>query len=433
MGLPQVSSGSIAEEVAASLSTFVHNPPRIAGVSSCDLSGLHGVNLGNRMQVDLPCFSFGGFQRKSIAELPKEHDFLNVHKDGRSNMHVLNIGSMEEHCWPTQKSVQNVHTPVSRIVGFESTTLGSPLNVADGLQHSSTVITSDVNEASGLLVRKRLLSPLNGMLLQDQLIDDLDIGSSGVCKSDSLRSNASLKVCAQQDSKKAHIGDSKYFGSADWSASCFAEWKSSPDDNCGAKFIFFTDGPLFENKDSEPPNHFLSSPGIHCSKESIIKSQTGAITIPHKKLASPPLSLSPLGPKFHERMRLTNNNTMTKIEDDNITLKDMEQSLNGTLAGSLSSWGKHSFKMSSKSPEEHDVLQKFDLFSGVNMEGYCSQNLEFTPPQGFRSVRTLSGLPVRRSLVGSFEESLLSGRLSSGKLSQVGIFIFNAFIIYSQV
>ncbi|GMN56566.1 hypothetical protein TIFTF001_025680 [Ficus carica] len=416
MGLPQVSSGGIAEEVAASLSTFVQNPPRIAGVSSCDLSG---GNLGNRMQVDLPCFSFGGFQRKSIVELPKEHDFSNMQKDGRSNVHVFNIGPLDPNCWQPQRSGQNVHTPASRIVGFESTALSSPVNVVDGHQHSSSLITitSDATEANGSLVRKRLLSPLNGILLQDQPIDDLDIGS-GVYKSDFSRSIASSNLHAQQDNKKAHIGDSKYFSSPDSSTSCFTECKSSPDDNFGINSIFFTDGPFFINKDPVSRNYFLSSPGIQCSKESIVKPQTGAIAIPHKKVASPPLSLSPLGPKFHEKTRLTNNDAMTKTEDDDITLKDMEQSLNGTLAGSLSSWNDHGFKMPIKSLQEHDMLRKFDHFTGVNMEGHCSQKLDFSPLQGFRSFRTLSGLHVRRSLVGSFEESLLSGRLSSGKLSQ---------------
>ncbi|PON77209.1 meiosis chromosome segregation family protein [Parasponia andersonii] len=417
MGLPQVSSGSIAEEVAASLSTIVQNPPGISGMTSCDLSGIRG---SNRLQVDLPSFSFGESQRKSIKELPREAECLNTHKDGRSNMNLFKISSVEQNCWLTQRSGQNIHTPIPRIVGFESSTLCS-LNVGDGDQHSSTAVSvpCDATDASGSMVRKRLLSPLNGMLLQSQFIDDLDIGSG--YKSDSSRSKVRLNVPPQQDKKKAHIGDSNFMSSPVWSASCFEGWKSSPDDNCGPmNSIFFTDGPLLENKDLQSHNHFVSSPGIRYSEETIKeKSPTGAITIPQKKVASPPLSLSPLGPKFPERVKLgrTIGDAMTKLEDNGITLKDMEQSLKGTV-GSLSSWNETAFKKPSKSPQEHDILRNFDLFTGVNTERHATLNLDFTPPQGFKPVRTLSGLPVRRSLVGSFEESLLSGRLLCGKASQ---------------
>ncbi|KAL5543826.1 hypothetical protein UlMin_007610 [Ulmus minor] len=414
MGLPQVSSSSIAEEVTATLSTFVQAPPRIAGMSSCcDLSGMHGGNLG----------TFGEFQRKSITELPMEHEVLNTSKDGRSNMHTLKISSTEQNCWLTRKNGQNFHTPVSRNVGFELSSLSYPLNVVEKNQHSSTAVStiSDATEAS----RKRLLSPLNGMLRQGQFLDDLDIGN-GVFKNEFPGSSHSFSVNVLQENKKAHIAKSHY-QSFPVSESCFTGWKSSPDDSCGPNSIFFTDGPLLGNKDLQSQNPLVSSPGTHCSEETIkIKFETRGIAIPQKNVDLPSHSLSPLGPKFSERVKAaqTCSNSMTKIEDNYITLKDMEQSLDGTISGPLSSWNEYTFMMPSKTSEDHNIFQKkSDLFTSksykeVSTKTHCSRHLDSTPPQGFRSVRTLGGLPVRRSLVGSFEESLLSGRLLSEKVSQ---------------
>ncbi|KAF4365128.1 hypothetical protein F8388_007544 [Cannabis sativa] len=415
MGLPQVSSGSIAEEVAASLSTIVQNPPRISGMTSCDMSGIHGGSLGNRLQADLPSFSFGEFQRKSIKELPRESDFLNAHKDGRSNLSLLKISSAEQSCWLTQKTGHNIHNnSIPRIVGFESTTSCTPLIVVEGNQHTLTAASvTDAAEASESLVRKQLLSPLNGMLLQSLCIDDLNNGNE-VHKSDS-RSNGSIDVTPQQDKKKAHVNDPDCLSSPVWSGSCFAGWRNSPDDNCVSNSIFFTDGPLLENKDSQSHNSHFSEETF---KE---KSLPRAITITQKKVASPPLSLSPLGPKFSERAKSgrTLSDTTRKLEeDDGITIKEIGRSVNGTV-GSLSSWNENAIMKPSKSQQEHDVLHNFDPFTGgVNLERDCYHNFDFTPPQGCKQVRNLSGLHVRRSLVGSFEESLLSGRWLCGKASK---------------
>ena len=119
MGLPQVSSSGITEEVAASLCTFVQTPHRIVGVSSCDLLRMHGGNLGNQIQEDLPLSSFGDLQIKTTGEHPKDPETWNVNKDGRSNNYRLKIGTVEQNGWLTHKSGHNIQTPVPRILGFE--------------------------------------------------------------------------------------------------------------------------------------------------------------------------------------------------------------------------------------------------------------------------------------------------------------------------
>jgi hypothetical protein len=403
MGLPQFSSSSIAEEVATSLSTIVQTSPRIVGVSSCDLSGMHGGNLVHRRQIEMPCTSFTDLQKKTIVE---NKDGLLSHKSG-----------------------QNVQTPVPRIIGFESKGLNSPVGVFNGNQTASSVVTirSKAFESSGS-DKKRLLSPLSGMLHPDQFNGaSLDIGD-GICKNNLWGSKDNYKVSMSQEHKKAHIGNSSY---SNWSASCLQEWKNSPDDTCRENSPFFFDGPVFDGPvletELKPPDQFFYPHGLNYFEETMkVKHQISAIAIPLIKAASPPLSLSPLGPKLSEGIKSpgTGTNITRELDDDYLAFTDIEQSLNGTVSGILSSRKDGGFKMLDESLDNFDNLRtKFDVFtpeitSGIGQPWCEDSNLGSL---NVRSCRSFTGVPVRRSLVGSFEESLLSGHLSSGKVSQVSI------------
>ncbi|XWS37066.1 hypothetical protein CRYUN_Cryun19dG0011400 [Craigia yunnanensis] len=423
MGLPQVSSSGITEEVAASLCTFVLTPHRIVGVSSCDSLRMHGGNLGNQIQVDLPLSSFGDLQIKTTGEHPKDPETLNVYKDGRSNIYRLKIGTVEKNGCLTHKRGHNIQTPVPRILGFETKASHSPVDVFNGVQTSSTVvsITSNAADSNGSLARKRLMSPLSGMLCPDQFNGGaLDIGG-GISQSGFGSRNENCSVYVSQEYKKAHISNSSSLDAAVCSTSYFPEWKNSPDDICGANSMFLSDGPLLKNKGLQSGSHFVpTTQGLNYNGETNKRRyQTPAIVIPVKNAASPLLSLSPLGPKFIERVKYPEgySDVAEKLDDDYVTFKDMEQSLNGMVSVQKDK----DFRSSSKSFHHFDDLQnKFnpcspELTSGIAQKWGWDLNLA---PKSGKLVRSLSGLSVRRSLVGSFEESLLSGRLLSGKVSQ---------------
>lgn len=423
MGLPQVSP-QVADEVTTALSTFVSTPPRFVGLSSCDLDGLHGGSTSNRIAGDFPCSTINDFQRKTSLELPKGTDGLFKCRnaiDGAASFQGLKIDSRDTNGWLLPKIGQNVQHPVVRVVGFESNQPGSSFNgfeknVVGGIYPSVAVGGSDLStDPHGTQVRKRLLSPLNNMLHKEFHGDPLDIacGDARIVSSDSFRKHS---IVSSQDCKKANFGNADCFEAPVWPVSRCSNW-SNMLDHSRMTYDVFTDGPLLENKQPFSHNHQLSAWEIDPSKEtSKIRSFTTA-----KKVYSPPLSLSPLGPKWTERLKIAgvHRDIARDIESDFLVLKDSKRSNieNGTIMLTAS---EDNFRTKDTSEETGMLHHESDPFTPCRSSD-IGQNChpESAPTShDMNQIKGLSMLPVRRSLVGSFEESLLSGRFSSGKVCQ---------------
>ncbi|XXG49728.1 hypothetical protein AAC387_Pa02g3824 [Persea americana] len=424
MGLPQVSSNKI-DEAVTTLSTFVQNPRHFPGVSSCNLDVMRGGSGGNPSAGDFSCSSLGDFQTKTILELPKGEDGIFRYRssvDGTSNINGLKIGSKDNNGWLTPKMGRSIQSPVSRIVGFESSGPDSFLNGFDRISTDSAHSTSGAivhsdhsTDAHGPQVRKRLLSPLNAMLCSNQFHGDpLDI-TEGDIPSNSRVFCKDFSVSGAHDCKKANISNDSY----DRPTSRCSKWINIPH---RPNSVIFTDGPLLEDKELVPHNCCFSAQRIESNREiGKIRTLTGAVEISPKKVISPPLSLSPLGPKWSERMKNVGGVHMgfsKEMDSDDSTSMCHENSLDVGASGFL-----HvpEFMMTSKPFQDLDILSKNSgLFTPENAASIShSWGPDPAPiPQSIKLVRSLSGHPVRRSLVGSFEESLLSGRLSSCTVSQ---------------
>ena len=428
MGLPQVSLSETAEDVAESISTFLHSP-QFSGLSTCDLDEMSGGSP-SRMGGDSICPPSGDFERKSSLEIPKISDgFFEQKGNVDVTSTVRKINSMDKVAWLTPKQGRIIQTPVSRIVGFESGGANSMITGLEGESvdhgHSTAPVGGTVNESksNGSLARKRMLSPLNGMLFPEQFNGDpLDIGRSNFSMNTPALNGGSVDVVAQ-DHKKANIGCKNNFTLPNWSVSNCSERNNILYDNSRATSIFFTDGPFSENQDQ---NSCVSSPELNQFRESgKVRSQTGSILISPKKDVSPPLSLSPLGPKFSERMKNARGcgNTREEMHSDYLTLKNIEMSLNGAASDIFFTQEEEEFRMSRKSFDGIELLHKEIYSSSLESTGISWPLLQNSAPapQYMKLVRNLSRLPVRRSLVGSFEESLLSGRFAHGKFNQVSV------------
>lgn len=430
MGLPQISSDDSAEGVeAVRMGTFMQSHPRFSGVSTSDLDGIQrgtmGQTVGNSFSASL-----GNFQRKTSLELSNlsEESFgFGAKVNVSSNAHGLRIGSANT-VGSIAKSGQKTQTPVSRIVGFEScgTTSG-----VEGVSHfhvhsSSAGSRATEIESNSSLVRKRLLSPLNTMLFPDRFTGDpLDINRSSTLTNTSATADNG-RSSASQESKKVNVG-SKMHLTAAWSLSSCLEQTNVPFDDTRTQSIFFTDGPLLQRKELQLPSNLISSELDHFREPSKVRTPSGTIPISSQKLISSPLSLSPLGPKFMGRMKAAGGcgNVKSDMDDCFSSLSNIEQSLDGSDSDLIFT-NEDDFELTSRSFEEIHFFPKEFRPSSLESITRGSWHLcQESPPTSpcMRFIKGLSGLPVRRSLVGSFEESLLSGRLFSGKPGQINGFL----------
>ncbi|KAL4368410.1 hypothetical protein GQ457_05G011460 [Hibiscus cannabinus] len=422
MGLPQVPSNDSSEEgQAASVDAFLQSPQQFSGVSTCGLDCIHGGSFSQPIGGSL-CSSLGDFQRKTSLELSEE---LEGKMNASPSAHGLKIGYTNDvGSFAASRSGLKVQNPASRIVGFEShgTTKvpeGTPSDV-----HSSPIgIKANETEFSVSLVRKRLLSPLNSMLFSDQFSGDpLDISYSSTQVNSSTLADKH-RVSVPQDNKKANVGSKMNFTTSSWSLSSCFELGNNLYNKGGASSVIFTDGPLLENKESHLSRNLSYSSGpVQFQESSKLRSGSGAISI-LPQIATSPVSLSPLGPKYSERITAAGGcrNPKKDIDDSLATLKNSEQPVESFDSGIIFAPEEEEFEISGRSFEAIGYLHKeFRPSSLENAAGvswpFCHEPSPASPCM--RSIKGLGGLPVRRSLVGSFEESLLSGRFFSGKHSQ---------------
>lgn len=404
MGLPHMPSSYVAEEMAAS---------RISS---------------NSMHLDMLTA-----ERNKVTELSMESQFVNMHNDGNSNLHELKLKSVEQiGRLSVNAGGHDMHLPASRTVGFQIKALSSPTN-NDGHGYTSTIfnVNIDTSEDIDSVARKRLLSPLNEMLLADHYKGDPLVIDSGTCRSSPNIGDDSYKAPFMQDCKRVHFADSNYLHCPIWSQPCFL----------GATNPFSIES--IENH--VLPNHDLSphkdeKPCSYSKIDSIeetgrIRFRPAALSIPRKQAWMPPsFPLSPLGPKSAERTKARGEHggVSMMVDDDNVNLKDMELSPDTPLTDFLSVQNGDSFSAPCNLLQEPNNLHHtFNMFTFDDTCGIEERSHGASFPPRHAKFRAFSGLTNRRSLVGSFEECLLSGRLLSGKVSQVDIiFIYNVFSLH---
>ena len=419
MGLPQIPSSETAENVApagAGLSSTPQFSDASPSMSSVNTSGLPAYTLGS---------SFDDFPRNASLEISNVSDnkFYRGAMEVTSNVHSLKIGSTDRSS--LSKSGRCVHTPASRVVGFESGRTSSLTDrstevPATNLNSTFTDVTANDTEAASSLVRKRLLSPLSSMLSPSHFKGDpLDIGSRNneigcFLKDDNVGNSVA------QDNKKANIGSKNNHTMLSWSlTSCLEQKKTAH----GTESFFPIDGPLQECRGLLSQGCSPTAGLDHFRESSQFRPQSGLISISPKNLSSP-LSLSPLGPKFSERIIVTGGSRSfaEEVKNCDITLKHIEQSHDNSNLSLMLNRKDVDLGIACKSFEDVEFLCKdfcpsslddiTDMSWKLSRESaHASQSMRFT--------RSLSGLSVRRSLVGSFEESLISGRFLSGNLSKV--------------
>nr|GEV13650.1 hypothetical protein [Tanacetum cinerariifolium] len=251
------------------------------------------------------------------------------------------------------ESVQSFKTSFSRIVGFEKSdkkNVKSGSFDGRGINASNDNINLDEKEFSASMARKRVLSPLNNIISSKPF----DGGHIDIgCNNLHVNGHPKTEDYNVKNYKKANTGINDY----------------SPS--------LFTDGPVLVKDEVFASLFPLGLKDIR--KSSKPKFQTRPVLIPADKVNAT-RSSSPLGPRYF---------AANKVD----------------------------YGSASKSVDEIGCL--LDETESCSPKIYTGNSRPFNKDLGCNScIRKLRGKTrgptVRRPLVGSFEESLLSGRLLSG-------------------
>lgn len=409
MGLPQVSSCETSESEPSALGTFVYTIPQFGGVSVSGMCvGAASQTFGDSSYYSLPDFRWNtskspdGFEKRSLEAAPDS---------------VLEKVPFDDSS--TLETRRNAQPPMSRIVGFNC----DEKNVSFGLdgargycQSASAKFRQKETESSGL-VKKRMLSPLNKMLLYQQFDgDSLNIDSRNFQNS-CHSSTGKCGISFAQDSKKANVGSKNHSTMPIWSVTNCSELNDGLCKNSKTTSIFFTDGPVLEDKELVPFPYLPSSRTDSLSESGEVGLRSGPKSVPIKP-GSYPLSSSPLRPRFFGQLESAIRiRSSKKVE----ILEKVACSLDESMSGVIFSSEEEEFRSNRISCEDTDILHREAQSSSA--EARTGKHWPLCRDLGSGNRRRLGkdlrGFPVRRSLVGSFEESLLSGRLASGRFSQV--------------
>ncbi|KAK4752741.1 hypothetical protein SAY87_021539 [Trapa incisa] len=315
---------------------------------------------------------------------------------------------------------RNVQIPISRIVGFES---GAIPEANEGIsthavnvhpQAGGEVYEDDSSDSS---VRKRLVSPLSCAFLPE-ILEEESLGNG--CGSSHTKTAALIDskytTTALQDYKNINVGGIIHFTIPDMVPSTHLNSKNLLYGSTTSASISFTDGPLPEKKEMKPHSSSLTATTFD-GPSNYTRPCSGAISILTKKSVSPPHSLSPLGPKHSERLGTTGcRNQKNEMKDCYSELMNIENLLKKYCRNDMLDPEEEGMTVASRSFEDGHLLNgDFGPSSLETVSGISLPFFQESTPMSRCTIRSLSGLSVKRSLVGSFEESLLSGRFLCGK------------------
>ncbi|KAI3748165.1 hypothetical protein L6452_11073 [Arctium lappa] len=409
MGLPQDPYIGTSE-IAGTSSILEDGLPR-DDVGTCDLNELKAQNSGESIGY---CFDspFGDCRGKTPLDKFKFPDaVIKESTDVKVDLHGLRTGSKNKFDITTPKSVQSFRTPFSRIVGFESGKKDLSSDAFDGASTTQVYASpgnTNMNEKEirVSMARKRMLSPLNNMLSSQPFDGDhIDIG----CNNFQVCGHSKTDDHKVKNYKKANIGISNHSSNFVWPESDHSEQNLLHSYSC-TPTVLSTDGPVLKENEVLAP---FFSPGFKDVKDSSkTRSQTRPIPISADKVTLLTHSSSPLGPRFSEGVA---------TEGKHASSNKVENSDRETILGTIFASSEVDYRMASKSLEEIGYL--YDEIGSCSPKSYTGKSWPFHKDLGpiphMQMLRGKArGFPVRRSLVGSFEESLLSGRLSSGDISK---------------